>query len=1026
MASDARLGNKLGLASGVCSAFVGVLGLAVLVGWVLDIDLLERTHPPLGSMKPLSALAFAMSAGALWLQREPGRAGRTGRALGWAVALLGLVTVVEYVTGHEIGIERLLFGDAVRLESTLTPGRMSPVTAVHFILLGLAAALLDARAGRAHRPAEWLALAVALASLLALLGYLLGARSLYAVGSYPSIALHTTIGFLVAAAAVLLARPDHGLMRLITSATPGGHLARRMLPAALLVPAVLGLLRLRALRSGAVGFELGLALFCAANIVCFTGLVLWNARALAQLDESRRRAEDAVRASEESLAITLDSIGEAVVSTDADGRVGRMNPVAEALTGWREAEATGRDCDEVLRIVKADTRESLPSPVGRALRGDVVARPIERALLVARDGGEHAITGSSAPIRDASGVLRGAVVVLRDRAPEERAEQVLRESEARKAAVLEASLDCIVTMDHTGAIVELNGAAERDFGFTRAAAIGRQLGDLMIPVALRERHRLGVERYLADGQSRILGRRIELSALRADGSVFPAELTVSRIHSTGPPMFTGTIRDITERQRAAEALQASESRFRRLFESGLIGIVVADSSGVICDANDAFLRMVGSSRDALTAGLLDWGELAPPTGPGTDRPAHPPPGEQPVERELHCRDGGRVPVLLGVTQLDETSTIAFALDLRERRRAEAAIASLRRERASDAKFRALLEAAADATIITDRYGIVMLVNGRTEVMFGFPREEILGQPAGRLVRGAAPDGARGELGSTVELVGRRKDGSDFLIEVSVSPIETEDGLLVSNSIRDITQRKEAEAVLRRARDEAEIAIGELEAFSYSVAHDLRTPLRAINGFSSALLEDWGERLDDEAREYLSRIRGGASNMGQLIDALLTLSGVSRVGLLREPVDLTQLAKEVAAQLSGGEPGRRVDFAIEDGLEQMGDPQLLRVVLENLLGNSWKFTSRQKASHIQFGSAPGEAAVYYVRDDGAGFDMKYADKLFTPFQRLHQPGEFSGTGIGLATVHRIVRRHGGRIWAEAAEDRGATFWFTLSG
>ncbi len=274
-------------------------------------------------------------------------------------------------------------------------------------------------------------------------------------------------------------------------------------------------------------------------------------------------------------------------------------------------------------------------------------------------------------------------------------------------------------------------------------------------------------------------------------------------------------------------------------------------------------------------------------------------------------------------------------------------------------------------------------------------------------------------GNVREPYGRRKDGTELPVEVTLSPIETDEGPLVSRAIRNITERK-------RIESELQLSNRELEAFSYSVAHDLRAPLRGINGFSLALLEDCADKLDPAGKDYLRRISDGATRMGQLIDALLGLARVTRKELRRESVNLTQLAEAVTKQLQAAEPGRTVVFDNQPNVLAQGDPQLLRAALENLLGNAWKFTGTREAGRVTFGSTVQKGAtVYYVSDNGAGFDMAYAAKLFTPFQRLHSASEFAGTGIGLATVQRIVTRHGGRIWAEGHVGQGASFFFTLS-
>lgn len=245
----------------------------------------------------------------------------------------------------------------------------------------------------------------------------------------------------------------------------------------------------------------------------------------------------------------------------------------------------------------------------------------------------------------------------------------------------------------------------------------------------------------------------------------------------------------------------------------------------------------------------------------------------------------------------------------------------------------------------------------------------------------------------------------------------------ANALRASEARLEHRVALRT--QELMAANRELETFSYSVSHDLRAPLRAVDGFSQALVEDEGERISAEGHEHLRRLRAAATRMGQLIDDLLRLSRLSRAELRHEPVDLSALARDVADGLVRGEPGRDTTFDIAPGLAAQGDARLLRVVLENLLGNAWKFTSQRSGARIELFAESRDGRPHYcVRDNGVGFDMAYASKLFSPFQRLHRPTEFPGTGIGLATVQRIIHRHGGDITAEAVPDGGATFRFSL--
>ncbi len=242
---------------------------------------------------------------------------------------------------------------------------------------------------------------------------------------------------------------------------------------------------------------------------------------------------------------------------------------------------------------------------------------------------------------------------------------------------------------------------------------------------------------------------------------------------------------------------------------------------------------------------------------------------------------------------------------------------------------------------------------------------------------------------------------------------------------DTTEQREAALALKMANEAAEAAIQELEAFSYSVAHDLRAPLRAIDGFSQALQEDCADKLDDDGKDYLRRVRSSAQHMALLIDGLLGLSRLSRGELIREKVDLTQLARQAATRLRESSPDRQVDLIVAEGLEVEGDARLLTAALDNLLGNAWKFTGKCPHPRVEVGrQTENGRSVFFVRDNGAGFEQAYAQKLFGVFQRLHSTSEFDGSGIGLATVQRIVRRHGGRVWAQGEVGRGATFYFTL--
>ena len=349
----------------------------------------------------------------------------------------------------------------------------------------------------------------------------------------------------------------------------------------------------------------------------------------------------------------------------------------------------------------------------------------------------------------------------------------------------------------------------------------------------------------------------------------------------------------------------------------------------------------------------------------------------------------------------------------------------------------IVQSSDDAIIGRTVAGLIVSWNEGAHRLFGYRSDEVLGKSMSMLISPggeAEEDGMmermkRGERVAPFDTVRLRKDGRHIDVSVTTSPVHDAAGNVigVSKVARDITARKRAERSLAHAKDAAESASRELEAFSYSVAHDLRAPLRGMNGFAQLLLDAYSDKLDAEGQDWLSEILLNARRMGTLIDALLSLSRVTRSVLHRESVDLSAIVRGSAAQLAATEPERSVVVVVEDGLRADVDPTLARALLDNLLDNAWKFTRKQPAARIEFGATEKDGVrAFHMRDNGAGFDMAFADKLFAPFQRLHAMEEFPGTGIGLATAQRIVLRHGGRIWAEGKIDAGATLIFSFAG
>ncbi|MCK6554973.1 ATP-binding protein [Candidatus Binatia bacterium] len=659
---DLRLVAAFRRGAAVAAVSTVSLGVAVLLGWLLGIGFLKNLAPDWVAMKPLTAIAFALGGFALFVLRSdpPHSNVRRGAGMGAAAlaAAIGLGTLVEYATGWDFGIENAIFPEGADAVVTVKPGRMSPVTAANFFLLGIAILGNDTRSARARMGVQFLVFVALLAALLATAGYLYGVAALYEVAPYSSIAMHSAVGFLVLGVGVLLARPDRGWMRAVVDTGPGGLLLRLVVPSTVALPLSLGWLRLLGQRAGLYPTEFGLAVMVVASTLGFLALGSWIAGSLNLADAQRVAAQELSERERAFSDFVINNLPGIFYLFDERGRFRRWNKNFERVSGRSAAELAAAD----------------PLDFFTGADRDLIREHIRKTF----------VTG-------------GTVVA-------------------------------------------------------------------------------------ADFTSR-------------DGTRTPYVLTGVRIEIDGMPFLAGIGLDISEQRRA-------ENEIRRL------------------------------NAD--------------------------------LERRVAER----------TRQLEDTNQ-------------------------------------------------------------------------------------------------------------------------------------------------------ELEAFSYSVSHDLRAPLRAIDGWAHILADEYGEALGEAGRALLQRQRAASQQMARLIDDLLRLARLTRQAIQCREVDVSELVQRVWQDLHPDQQGR-AELVLHDLPHCYADPSLLEQVFVNLLGNAVKFSSGRARPRIEVGSQPraDHEVVYYVRDNGAGFDMQFADKLFEPFQRLHSAHEFPGVGVGLPIVQRIVHRHGGSVWAEGAVDRGATFYFSL--
>lgn len=755
----------------------------------------------------------------------------------------------------------------------------------------------------------------------------------------------------------------------------------------------------------------------------------------------RATARDLAR-SEETFRRSFENAAVGMARTALDGRILVANGALARFLGIGTDQLLGRPLSD---FVFGEDRDSLEHLAQRLTDGDEESAEVELRFCHPDGQPRWALAGVSA-VRDDRSVPLYLLWQIQDITEQRRALEAEHEAREFAEAIVDTVREPLVVLGGDLRIRSANRSFYESFDLTPDQVVGRRfhevgMGEWNMPGLVTK-----LEDALLDDQPLLnheitdnfpsIGRRIMLiNARRMGGS--PG--------GTAPDALLVAMEDITDRRTAEEALRRSERRYRLMADNATDLITRHLPDGTCLYASPACRSILGRTPESLT-------------GPGLFSLVHP--DDEPRLRMsfLSLQEGGyetttlyrirrsngsylwfetRARLLLDAENATETEDgrpapteiVAVSRDVTARQQVEDAL------RESNELVSAILESITDAFISFDRHWHCTYLNDEAERVLGLNRAEVLGHTVWQ-------DPSRGpaaslrqkcqlalDLNTPVEFE-EHDPVTNAWYEVKVYPSHS--GLSVY--FRDVTERHNAEQMVRQLNQdlqartvELEAINHELEAFSYSVSHDLRAPLRSIDGFSRALLEDYSDKLDEHGRDFLNRVRRATQRMGHLIDALLNLSRVTRADLTREPVDLSAMAESVLEDLRETEPDRRVCVEIAPGLHGSADPKLVRVALENLIGNAWKFTARREEARIEIGVEKSDDGpdVFFVRDNGAGFDMAYASKLFGAFQRLHSANEFPGTGIGLATVQRIIRRHGGRVWAHGEVDRGATIYFTLA-
>jgi PAS domain S-box-containing protein len=752
----------------------------------------------------------------------------------------------------------------------------------------------------------------------------------------------------------------------------------------------------------------------------------------------RKEAEKKIVRMEGRYRGLLEAAPDAMVVVNQAGGIVLLNVQAEKQFGYRRDELIGQ---KVKNIIPEGFAERLVADELRSAE-DALAQQIGTGIELTgrrKDGSDFPIEIMLSPLESSDGIL--VTAAIRDISVRKEAEKNIVRMEGRYRGLLEAAPDAMVVVNQKGEIVLLNVQAENQFGYSRDELVGQRVINI-IPEGFAERIIADGTRSAEDALAQQIGTGIELTGRRKDGSDFPIEIMLSPLESAEGILVTAAIRNISVRKEAEKNIVRMEGRYRGLLEAAPDAMVVVNQQGEIVLLNVQAEKQFGYRRDELVGqkvkNIIPEGfaerlvadelrsaedALAQQIGTG-------------IELTGRRKDGSDFPIEIMLSPLESNEGILVTAAIRDisvRKQADKHLAQM------EGRYRGLLEAAPDAMVVVNRRGEIVLLNVQAEKQFGYHRDELVGQkmkniiPEGfaeRLIADglrSAEDALAQKIGTGIELSGRRKDGTDFPIELMLSPLESAEGILVTAAIRDITTRKTAETHLLQKVEELNRSNEELGQFAYIASHDLQEPLRMVASYTQLLSRRYTGKLDVDADEFIAFAVDGANRMQRLIQDLLAFSRIGTKG-----ADLVDYSSEDAMQQAlvnlRGVIGDSGALVTHDPLPLvLADEMQLVQLFQNLVGNAIKYQS-PGVPHVHVSAAMNvdKKWVFSVRDNGLGIDPQYFDRIFGMFQRLHKREEFAGTGIGLAICKKIVERHKGTISVESQVGQGSTFRFTMEG